>query len=408
MTSMSRSIYNNTQVVSVNVTPQAIESRLAHAKREFTLNPDTVYLNHASISIMNDNIQSKLHESIYWRSMYGSVPEFNEATTRRIPGLARLEVMSLINAKSPNEIAFVQGTTHGLYAVASSIDWKEGDNIVCNDMEFNSNFFMYQQLAERFELQVRIVQSDNGELNICDFENCINHNTRLVAISLVQYETGYRVPIESISDIAHKIGYHGEGAIVLVDGAQAAGIVPIDVQNMGIDALSTCGYKWLMGPMNCGFLYVKEDIAENLNPSFVGWMSDEKSPSMTHRHFYPARGALRFETTPLSELNVLRCSIEYLRSHVGIPIIHNHVRNVTNYLMTEIELKEWNLRSKTFYSTRSGIVNFSVPQLDDETIVKYLRKNNIIVGYRNGIRVSVHFINTIEDIDKLINAIEEF
>ncbi|MFZ0393103.1 MAG: aminotransferase class V-fold PLP-dependent enzyme [Terracidiphilus sp.] len=160
----------------------------------------------------------------------------------------------LINA-NPLEIAYVQSTMMGENIVLAGVDaFKSPGNIVTDVLHYQASIYLYRSL-QRNGHDVRIVGERDGRIEIDDLEAAIDKNTRLVSLSLVSFANGFQHDLKRVCELAHAHGAH-----VYADIVQAAGAVPIDVRDSGVDFCACSTYKWLMGDQGIGFLYVREDL----------------------------------------------------------------------------------------------------------------------------------------------------
>ena len=302
---------------------------------------------------------------------------------------------------SVDEVALVHSTTEGIAIVANGLSYERGWNIVTCDMEFMSNLFPWQAIAKRQGLELRVVRNRDGILRLEDFSEVIDANTRLVAVSYVQYSNGFRIGLEELSKIAHE-----NGAYVVSDAVQAVGQMPVDVSKLGVDFLATSGYKWLLSPMATGFLYVKRDLLQELWPTIVGYRSDENGMEFNFREFRPARTARRYESGQLnfSGFAGMKESLELLQS-VGIHIVSHRILALLDRLLDGIKRNAGiQVRSCLKEASRSGIVNLACK--DADSVAKRLLERGVVVSVRSGgLRISPHFYNTESGIDKLISEL---
>jgi selenocysteine lyase/cysteine desulfurase len=151
-------------------------------------------------------------------------------------------VARLVNA-TPEEIAFLSNTSEGTNIVAAAIDWRPGDNVVCDDLDHPTNLLIWRHYELAHEVEVRVVPNRGGAVEARDLARAVDDHTRVVSISLVAPNTGYLHDARALSNIAH-----ARGAWLHVDAAQALGAIPVDVRASGIDCLTAGTYKWLLGP----------------------------------------------------------------------------------------------------------------------------------------------------------------
>jgi selenocysteine lyase/cysteine desulfurase len=310
----------------------------------------------------------------------------------------------LINAKS-EEIALVGNTSIGINIAANVLHAPLGARIVTTDLEYPS--VTYPFLRKTLNLNVQYVKNVEGKILIEDIEKAVDDNTAAVAISQVEYANGFRNDLKTISEIAHD-----HGACFIVDGIQAAGVMPVDVKRDNVDFFAAACYKWLLSPAGAGYLYVKEELIEKLEPPYAGWASVKPEVFHTTEFWdnsnpqYP-QSASRFEVGSPSIISYLGATeaIKLLLSY-GIGKIEKRVLELTDHLIQSIEELGLQIQTPLEREHRSGIVNFKID--NPQKIVDELGKKGIVVSARaNGIRVSPHFYNTELEIDRLVGEIKK-
>ncbi len=328
-------------------------------------------------------------------------------------------ISRLINSEL-DEIALIRSTTEGINAVASGISWKKGDNVVIDDLEYPANVIPWYHQAKRHGIEVRIVRNVGGFLNTEAFSESIDKNTRVVAVSHVQFVNGFRVDLKELSKMAHEVG-----ALLFVDAIQSLGAVKVDVRELGIDAMSAGGYKWLCGPADTGLLFVRREIMEEISPSYIGFESidDEEEKklwadvvtglSYVKGYKSLSKTAKKFEYGSRSHALIagLKSSVEYLLT-IGIERIEDRIAELVGYLLKRLNEEGYRTITPIERKYRAGIVNFN-PGIDlkkeeeAEKLVSKLREKRIVVSVRGGgIRACCHFFNKAEDVDKLLEAIK--
>lgn len=312
----------------------------------------------------------------------------------------RKSIAALIGA-SVEEIALVHSTSEGIAIVANGLSYEKGSNIVTCDMEFPSNLFPWQALAKRQGLELRVVRNHDGELRMEDFSDAIDAKTKVVAISYVQYSNGFRIDLQELSKIAHE-----NNAYIVTDAVQAVGQMPVDVRRLGVDFLATSGYKWLLSPISTGFLYVRRDLFEELWPTIVGYRSDEEPMEFGFREFRPAGTARRYEDGQLNFPGFagMNEAIDLLQS-VGLDNVWHRILSLVDRLAEGLKRNtSVQLRSSLNQASRSGIVNLAC--LDPDSVARRLLERGVVLSVRAaGLRVSPHFYNTDNEIDKLLSEI---
>lgn len=373
-------------------------------REAFPITKKAIFLNHAAISPSPTPVIEECQKWLVHHKTYGDMyfPHLDEI----LEGINedRRTVGSFINAQFPEEeIAFTYNTSYGLAAIAEGINWVKGDKIVLNDLEYTSNSYTYQALASKFGLELVVIPNINGTLPMEAFSQTIDHSTQLVAISHVQFSNGFRIDLGELAHICHEKEAH-----IMVDAIQSLGAVPLDVQEQDIDYLASGGYKWLLGPLGTGLIYVKKELAESLNPSFIGSMSDNNPLDLSHHPYSPAPGAKRFQASLGPHTTLIAKAVEFL-NNLGIMNIYSHIMRLTDLIIEFVHenssfILQTPMEDK---KQRSGIVNFTCPT--GEKLVDQLRRLPlpIAISFREGgLRISPHCYNTEEEIQTCLDQVK--
>ena len=223
-------------------------------RRDFPVTDNYVYLNHAGVSPLSRRTMEAVQDYLTVISEHGIT---REASVRfaRIVKDTRNKIGGLINA-DPDEIAFIKNTTQGILIAANGIDWCEGDNVVTASTEFPANVYPWLSL-ERRGVKTKFVQEKDARIPVEGIEKAIDHRTRAVAISFVEFASGFRNDLESIGRICKD-----KGVFFVVDAIQGLGVLDIDVKKCKIHIMSADGHKWLLGPEGTGCLYCSKSVSE--------------------------------------------------------------------------------------------------------------------------------------------------
>jgi selenocysteine lyase/cysteine desulfurase len=309
----------------------------------------------------------------------------------------------LIGAR-PEEIALVQNTSTGLNIAANALHYPSGSKIVTTDLEYPS--VTYPWLRKSLGVKVHYVNNVKGKISLDDMEKAVDDKTVAVAISHVEYMNGFRHNLRVLSEIVHE-----HGAYLIVDAIQSVGAMPVDAKRDDVDFLTAACYKWLLSPHGVGYLYVKEELIEKLEPPLVGWASVDQKVFETIDfwdiwNLKLAKTASRFETGSPSILSIVgaREAMRILLDF-GIENVKKRIFKLTDHLIDSVKDLGLELQTPLEEQCRSGIVNFKIDK--PQKVAEKLSKKGIIVSARNhGIRVSPHFYNTEEEIDKLTEEIK--
>jgi len=350
------------------------------------------YLDHAAVSPLPRRVRQAMERYVEHRGVtFGHRDELET-----IPPRLREAIARLIGA-DPEEIALVQNTSHGLNIAAQSLPLAPGDNVVFCDMEFPSNVYPWMLLERQRGVEARCIPHDGGGLTLEAIQAHADRRTRVVAVSSVEFLTGFRTDLEAIGAWCRERGIY-----FVVDGIQSVGAAPLDVRACGIHLLSCGGPKWLMGPIGIGFLYCQRDLLERLTPpmagciSVVGW-EDWRDYDLT---FLP--DARRFEMGGQNLVGMagLLAAVELLLE-VGVEEIHRWTLHLTDFLIADLQERGYRVASNLDPARRSAIVSFAVPG-DPRAAHARLQEEGVVVSLRETyIRVSPHGYNTEEEIARV-------
>jgi selenocysteine lyase/cysteine desulfurase len=322
----------------------------------------------------------------------------------------------LIGAK-PAEIAFVQSTTEAENLVVSGMDLTKG-NVVIDDLHYQASKFLYHMLQKEGRIELRVVRHRRQGLwtiDRRDMEKAIDRNTKLVSLALVSNINGYLHDVKATAELAH-----ARGALVYGDIIQGAGAIPIDARAMGIDCAGCGAYKWLMGDMGFGFLYVREDVQERVRRSRYGvrqYTSPTRAQSDSKFDLVP--GAARYEASgSISNCGgvIAHAALKYIHQ-LGIDNIRAHAKTLTDRLQKE--LPRMGYPALTPPDNPTPIVSFltsnykgTAAKLDrafGETVIALRRweftEESGEVKIVEGMRISPSVYNHQGDVDKLLEAL---
>ena len=311
----------------------------------------------------------------------------------------------LMNAGA-DEIAFVKNTSEGIATVAGGIDWRAGDRIVTTAVEYPANMYPWMDVAKRFGVELvavpeRTTVDGSGRVALDELLAAADHpRTRLLALSHVEYASGQRHDLAAIGRFCRE-----RGILFAIDGIQSLGVLPVDVRAMNVDYLSADGHKWLLGPEGAGVFYCRRELLAATRPLIVGWMNVVNDQEYGNYDFTLKADARRFEcgTHNVPGLLALKASVELLLA-VGAENVAARLKALTDRLIAGLRGKGYGVVSPRGGEEWSGIVSFTSPRHDHSQVCRTLRKEHRTeIAVREGrLRVSAHFYNTEEQIDRLV------
>ena len=315
---------------------------------------------------------------------------------------------SLINAHR-DEIAFVKNTSEGVATVANGVAWKPGDRIVTTAVEYPANIYPWMDVANRYGAELVMVAEEthaDGRRRVPlerIMEEVRHPRTRLVALSHVEFASGQRHDLATIGRYCRE-----NGKLFAVDAIQSVGVLPVDVQGMFIDYLSADGHKWMLGPEGAGIFYCRRELLKQTRPLIVGWMNVINAEKYGDYDFTLKDDARRFEAGSwnVSGCLALKASLELIAS-AGIGAIAAYMRDLTDRLIEGLRGKGYEIVSPRGEGEWSGIVSFVSARHDHQEIYRTLRnEHRTEIAVREGrLRVSAHFYNTVEQIDRLVGRL---
>ena len=365
----------------------------------FPITKDTVYLNHAAVSppptTSVDASAAPLRDvaengSLHYRSWVA------------VKERARMLAAGMIGAR-PEQIAFMRNTSDGLSTVANGLRWKPGENVVTFRREFPSNIYPWLRLRKAYGVEVRMSEERDGRVDLDELIGLIDEKTRVVAISQVQYGSGFRVDLERLGRAARKLD-----ALLVVDVIQAMGVLPIDVEAELIDVAAGACHKWLLTPEGIGLLYLSDRARERIDPTLVGWVSVQDPEDYGNFDQEWKHGALAWETGTAATalIHGLDVSLRLL-TEIGIERIATHLEGITDYLCERLRERDYEIVSSRRPGEGSQIV--CIRHRGGQTpsaLYAILKRQRIITAPRGDrLRISPHAYNLKNEMDAVIDAL---
>jgi len=368
----------------------AIWDQFAH---HFPVRERLIYLNHAAVAPLCKPAADAMKHLADDCMQFGS-RHYNQWLDA-YEGL-RVAAARLVGADR-SEIALVKNTSEGIATVAMGLDWKPGDRMVAFLEEFPANYYPWKRL-EKSGIHVTWLSVEDPLDKIADAAR----GAKLLAISFVQFLSGYRAPIQAIGEICL-----ANSCIYLVDAIQGLGAFPLDVKTCHIDALASDGHKWLLGPEGCGILYINQALQDRVEPVEFGWTNVAGYNDYASRDMALRQDAGRYECGTLNTIGCfgLRASIELLLE-VGIGKIAPVVQNLGDRIADGVVKKGYELLGTRTPETGAGIVSFRKPGVEASEIVRQLAVAGIAAAPRAGwVRTSPHFYITPNEIDRMLEKL---
>ena len=319
-------------------------------------------------------------------------------------GIARRLFAGLIGADE-DEVAIVDSTGTGSNLAAEMTGPQQGDNVVFDEWSYPSSIYPWM-LPPREHVERRFVKSRRGLIELDDLAQAIDDDTIAVSISHVTQGQGFRQDIGAVSELAHS-----HGALLLVDAAQSAGAVQIDVHQEGVDFLAAGACKWLLGVGGVAFFYAARRHLNGMPPHAGGHSgTSDRDPTPTST-FTPKPGADRFELgmPNLLGLAATRPGLEIL-SDVGMDRVEAHVLDLSGYCVKSLRERGLQVLTPIEPEHRGGVVAFVLENAPDVEAFMRERRIDVYGGhtYNNTLRVDPHVFNNREDIDRFLEGLDDY
>ena len=312
---------------------------------------------------------------------------------------ARVSFAGLINAKA-EEIAVTFCASDGVNAIASALDFSSPRNrVVVSDFEFPTTAQIWHAQEKRGADVCHVPECD-GRIPLEHYERVIDDRTLLVSIASVCYRNGSKQDIRPIVDLAHK-----NGALVMLDAYQGLGAFPIDVRALDTDFLVGGTLKYLLSSAGTAMLYVRQELIERLTPTFSGWFAQRDINAMDIYANDPAPTARRFEsgTPPVANIYAALAGVGLIQSW-GVERIEKHIGELTRAIKDGVLAEGFKFATPVEDEAHGAML--AVKVADEIAIVDALAQDDIVTSSRDGnVRISPHFYNNLEDIDRLLESL---
>lgn len=363
---------------------------------EFPWTAETTYLNNASIGPIPERTRRAVDAFTAKRTAPYLLPDRDLADVLL---QARRAVATLVNADL-DEVGLATNTSHGLNLAAQSLPLRSGDTVLVSDKEFPANVYPWLMLRKRgINVELADTTPEGWPNESYLLERLGDPCVRVLAISHVQFANGYRADLDTLGAACR-----ANGAFLVVDAIQGLGQYPVDVKATPIDILASGGQKWLLSPWGSGFVYVRRELMEFLEPAVTGWMAFEQTDDFSQLTTYDPtlrNDGRRFEsvTLPFQDFAGMVESVSMLLA-IGIDRIAAYLRAINEPLYRQARAGKLRLASPIDESKSSAIVCVAPDRLAET--YHNLKRANIVCSMREGmIRFSPHLYNTIEEMERV-------
>lgn len=365
-------------------------------KQQFMVSPNLIMVNAANLCpsphFINEQVSAEtkdLATDVSFQNRQKFSKKWNEA----IASLAQFLGVE------ETEIGITRNTTESNNTIVNGLDFKPGDEIIIWEQNHPTNSIAWQQRAKRYGFTVKKISlpasPQSADDLVAPFAAAITSNTKMITFSHISNVSGIALPASEICQMARK-----KGLLTLVDGAQSLGFMDLNLKEMGCDFYTSSTHKWLMGPMENGVLYVKNEHIEKVWPTIVGAGWQESSHSVDEKIcMLGQRNDPSIATLP---------SMLAFHQTIGKKNIEDRVRKLCSYLKEQIQtqLPQAKFVTPMTPELSGGIVILSIPGKQPQEFFQMLYdKHGIACAPTGGLRLSPHIYNTLQDMDKIVAAL---
>ena len=389
----------------------------AEIKKDFPIlsGSNLVYLDNAATTQKPQSVLDEV-DSLYREAnanVHRALYSLGSEATERFEN-SRKKVAKYISANSEKEIVFTSGTTESINLLARSIGntLKPGDEILISEMEHHSNIVPWQMTAQRTGATLKYLSiKETGELDISNPEKYFTSNTKIISLTHMSNVLGTINPIKKLSEKAHQVG-----AIMIVDGAQGASHLPVDVKELGCDFYAFSGHK-MLGPTGIGVLWGKTEHLEEMDP-FMGGGEMINTVTMESSTWNDIPYKFEAGTPNFAQAVGLGAAIDYLQN-IGMDSIAAHEQKLIKYALGKLNQID-GLRIHGSAKDRGGVISFNMDGIHPHDLAQFLNEDNIAIrvghhcaqpllktlGETATARLSFYIYNDESDVDKFCESLE--
>lgn len=372
---------------------------LENIRKEFPVTEELIFFDHARVAPLPERVRKVVTAFVDDATRFGTA--HYETWIGEIER-ARKNFARLINAEA-GEVAFVKNTSEGLSIVANGLDWKAGDNVVIPDIEFPANVYPWWNL-KRLGVGTRMVHAIEGRVLFDDIVKQVDARTRLISISSVECNSGFRNDLNRIGTFCKE-----KGILFCVDAIQSLGILPMDVKRDHIDFLSADGHKWMLSIEGLGGFYISKDVLDKVYPVTVGWGNMVNSADFMNYEFQFRPGAQRFEEGSLNTMSIHAFGAALnLLLETGVENIEQRVMALGDTILEQLQRRGIKVYSSTDQEERSGNIAFEMDQ-DVSRLYEWMLARKVKLTVRDGlVRLSPHFYNSTDEILRFFTLLDKY
>ncbi len=371
-------------------------------RNEFPLTGRRTYFNTAGLGASPKRV---INTMFNWINKLEEISETKHSETKEV----NKKIASFLNAET-DEIGITRNTTEGINIAAQSLPLKKGDEVIISTHEHVGGASPWIMLAKEIGIKIKLFNPDlSGEKNLQLFKNVVTNKTRAVCISHITCTTGLILPVKEIVKYCKS-----KNIYTCIDGAQAVGMIRVDLKELNPDFYAACGHKWLYGPKGSGILFINKNIINEIKPVFAGAHSDSLFKlNELQLEFRMSAQRIEYGTRNTPHTMALGAAIDFV-NEIGQDKIEERVTEMAKKIKFNLQKnKRVEILSPLNEKYSSSIVTFKVKGLQTKKLLEILEKKykfrvrEIYENNLQAIRISCAVYNLDSDIEKFISAVNE-
>ena len=365
----------------------------------FPVNQEMIWLNNCGTTPAGTHIVAALSRFMEGYSRKGIFTETARFTEVR--NHIKSMISELLNCL-PEELALIHNTAEGMNFISHGLKLSAGDEVILLQNEYPSNVYPWRHLEKKSVKLVITPMETSPETFLIELERLITPKTRAISLSAVHWCTGMPLPLEQVGSLCRE-----NNIDFVVDGAQGVGMQPLNVRSANIDYMAFSGWKWLMGPLGLGVLFVSQKKLNELDPVFIGTASvvNDKEYFPYKSELKPSADRFTISTANFNDWVYFEAAMEFLQN-IGFQAVRERIYELAGYLRDGLANLGFNVFSDHFQDYPTGIVVCEKPDVATSAIMEHLKNNKIVAAERLGrVRFSPHIYISLEQMDTVLNML---
>jgi selenocysteine lyase/cysteine desulfurase len=368
----------------------------------YAVNREMVWLNNCGTTPAGSHIVKALSRFMQGYARKGILTEV--ARHSKVQKKIKKILSELLNC-SPDELGLIHNTAEGMNFISHGMDFVPEDEVILLENEYPSNVYPWRHLEKKGVKLVTTPMETSPEAFLKALKPLITDKTRAISLSAVHWCTGMPLPLEQIGALCKE-----KGIDFVVDGAQGVGLQPLDTQKANIDYMAFPAWKWLLGPLGLGVLYISKEKLNSLKPIFIGTES-----VVQHQEYLPYKSELKpttdrftISTANFNDWVYFEAALGFLQD-IGFAAVRDRILELSAYLSAGLAKIGFKVLSDQFPDYPTGIVVCEKPGVGSDIIMQQLKQNKIVAAERLGrVRFAPHVYISPQQLDEVLRVLAKF